>query len=95
LKGLPSLLLAWCVFYYKRNELIRWSEHKADSVYVRQNKDFMHYTAVGLIFFAFGSFSMTMESHPAYGSEHWFLVGMFFYLLGHIFIMFRLSFRSN
>lgn len=51
--------------------------------------------AFGLIFFGIGDFSLQMEIHPVYKTKLWFLAGLFSFLIGHIFLMLRLSFRSN
>ena len=49
--------------------------------------------AIGLVFFGIGDFCLHMEKDPVNGKKIWFLIGLGSFLIGHIFMMLRLSFR--
>lgn len=98
-KSLPAQFLSWCItrdlaHRIRKNEFGNRltgieDEHRkesGDTVSAELIK-FQHFISTGLFFCAIGDFCLSMELHPKWGSNLWFLIGLISFLVGHVFFI--------
>ena len=55
------------------------------------NSVYQSLIAIGLLACGIGDFALNMEDDPYYGSLLWFIVGLVFFLSGHIFFIYSIK----
>jgi len=97
LKSVPAAVLAFCI---KALRGLEWSSVENEARKRRETggfKAYMNYTTLAMVFFAGGDFCLHLDHVGTDEIEkaHWFMVGLFSFLMGHWILVMFLYERSK